>query len=56
MTSEGLFNTMRYCLNIHLFIDYEQCTYRAYNKLTAQIKPDMEACSKQKEELYVFYH
>ena len=37
----------------YLFIDYEQCTYRAYTKLTGQIKPDMEACNKQKEELYV---
>lgn len=33
-------------------LDYEQCTYRAYSKLTAQIKPDLEACEKQKEELY----
>jgi len=33
------------------FDNYEQCTYRAYSKLTNQIKPDLEACAKQKEEL-----
>jgi hypothetical protein len=51
MTFEGLFFyiTSIFCL------DYEQCTYRAYNKLTAQIKPDMAALNKQKEELYVYY-
>jgi len=35
----------------YLFLDYEQCTYRAYTKLTAQIKPDMEEYQKQKDEL-----
>jgi hypothetical protein len=44
MTFQGVFT---------FFVDYEQCTYRAISKLTAQIKPDMEACHKQKEELYV---
>ncbi|UJR36093.1 hypothetical protein I4U23_028828 [Adineta vaga] len=38
------------------FDNYEQCTYRAYTKLTAQIKPDMEACNKQKEELGEDYY
>ncbi|CAF1262998.1 unnamed protein product [Rotaria magnacalcarata] len=38
------------------FDNYEQCTYRAYTKLTAQIKPDMEACDKQKEELGEDYY
>lgn len=33
------------------FDNYEQCTYRAYTKLTAQIKPDMEEYQKQKEDL-----
>jgi hypothetical protein len=47
MTFEGLLK------HRYLFIDYEQCTYRSYTKLTAQIKPDMEACNKQKDELYV---
>ncbi|CAF0823583.1 unnamed protein product [Adineta steineri] len=38
------------------FDNYEQCTYRSYTKLTAQIKPDMEACNKQKEELGEDYY
>ena len=57
MTFEGLLKQeCEFLKNIYVFIDYEQCTYRSYTKLTAQIKPDMEACNKQKEELYVYYH
>jgi hypothetical protein len=55
MTFEGLLkhNANSFLKHRYLFIDYEQCTYRSYTKLTAQIKPDMEACNKQKDELYV---
>ena len=33
------------------FIDYQQATFRQYQRLTKQLKPDLEAYERQKEEL-----
>ena len=33
------------------FSDYEQATFRQYQRLTKQLKPDLEAYERQKEEL-----
>ena len=39
-------------LSIHSSIlDYHQAQYRQYERLTKQLKPDLEAYDKQKEEL-----
>ena len=52
MTCEGHLIVMKKKIFFYsLLLDYEQCTYRAYSKLTAQIKPDMAAVNKQKDEL-----
>ena len=31
--------------------DYEQATFRQYQRLTKQLKPDVEAYERQKQEL-----
>lgn len=39
------------------FADYEQATYRQYQRLTKQMKPDLNQYERQREKMYVlFYH
>jgi len=39
-----------------LFVDYEQATFRQYQRLTKQHKPDMQEYSREKQKLYVAFH
>ena len=35
------------------FADFEQASFRQYERLTKQLQPDMENYEKQKQELYM---
>jgi len=37
------------------FADYEQATFRQYQRLTKQYKPDMQEYGREKEKLYVTF-
>jgi len=38
-----------------LFADYEQASFRQYQRLTKQHKPDMQEYSREKEKLYATF-